>query len=149
MLKEKLKVRGDVNIVLCGPDGNIKETREIKNLVVTTGLGWIASRMNNAENLMSHMAAGSGSVAAVAGDTDLGSILGARKALTSTTVTGPAVEYVASFDPGEATGGVEEAGIFTALTSGIMLCRSVFAVINKGAEDTMTITWTITINAGA
>jgi hypothetical protein len=27
-----------------------------------------------------------------------------------------------------------------------MLCRTVFAVINKGASDTMTITWTITIS---
>jgi hypothetical protein len=27
-----------------------------------------------------------------------------------------------------------------------MLCRTVFAVINKGANDTMTITWTITIS---
>jgi len=27
-----------------------------------------------------------------------------------------------------------------------MLCRTVFSVINKGAADTLGITWTITVN---
>jgi hypothetical protein len=29
-----------------------------------------------------------------------------------------------------------------------MLCRTVFPVINKGTNDTMTITWAITITPG-
>jgi hypothetical protein len=42
---------------------------------------------------------------------------------------------------------VTEAGIFNALTGGDMLCRTVFPVVNKGADDTMSVTWTVTLNA--
>ena len=47
---------------------------------------------------------------------------------------------------GDATGAVTEAGIFNAATSGTMLCRTTFDVINKGASDTMSVTWTITVS---
>jgi hypothetical protein len=98
---------------------------------------------------MSHMAVGSGSVAAAAGNTALGSELG-RVTLTSTTivttsVTNDAVQYVATFNAGTGTGAVTEAGILNAASAGTMLCRTVFAVINKGALDTLTITWKVTV----
>lgn len=148
---EHLKFSGNVAITLKNKDGQIKEHREIKNLVVNSGLAYIISRMvGTAKNVMSHMAVGSSSTAAAAGDTDLGSILGSRKSLDSTTISGSnneKVVYVATFAPGEGTGAVTEAGVFNASTSGDMLCRTVFAVVNKGSDDTMTITWTITISA--
>lgn len=148
---EHLKFTGNVAIVLKNKDGYVKEQREIKNLVVNSGLAYIISRMvGTAKSVMSHMAVGSGSTAAAAGDTDLSSILGSRKTLDSTTIAGSnneKVVYVATFAPGEGTGAVVEAGVFNASTSGDMLCRTVFAVVNKGSDDTMTITWTITISA--
>jgi hypothetical protein len=148
MIIENMKAKGRLNIVLKDADGNIKETREVDNLVVTSGLAYIASRMKDATaTAMTHMALGSGTTAAAAGDTDLESILGSREALDSTTVTSNAIEYVASFEAGDATGAVTEAGIFNASTAGTMLCRTVFSVVNKGASDTMSITWTITISA--
>jgi hypothetical protein len=148
MIIENMKAKGRLNIVLKDADGNIKETREVDNLVVTSGLAYIASRMKDTtDTAMTHMALGSGTTAAAAGDTDLESILGSREALDSTTVTSNAIEYVASFEAGDATGAVTEAGIFNASTAGTMLCRTVFSVVNKGANDTMSITWTITISA--
>jgi len=148
MLKDALKLKGRVGIVLKDKDGNIKETRDIDNLVVDAGLDYIASRMKDATaTAMSHMALGSDSTAAAAGNTDLGSILGSREALDSTTVTDNTVQYVASFEAGDATGAVVEAGIFNASSAGTMLCRTVFAVVNKQADDTMTVTWTLTISA--
>ena len=148
MIKDAMKAKGRLNIVLKDADGNIKDTREVDNLVVNTGLAYIASRMKDATaTAMTHMGLGSGSTAAAAGDTDLGSLLGSREALDSTTVTSNAIEYVASFEAGDATGAVTEAGIFNASTGGTMLCRTVFSVVNKGANDTMTVTWTITISA--
>ena len=96
---------------------------------------------------MSHMALGSDTTAAAAGDTDLGSILGSREALDSTTASSNTITYVSSFEAGEGTGAVTEAGIFNAATSGTMLCRTVFAVVNKQADDTMSVTWTITLTA--
>jgi len=148
MIKDAMKAKGRLNIVLKDAEGNVKDTREVDNLVVNTGLAYIASRMKDATaTAMTHMGLGSGSTAAAAGDTDLGSLLGSREALDSTTVTSNAIEYVASFEAGDATGAVTEAGIFNASTGGTMLCRTVFSVVNKGASDTMTVTWTITISA--
>ena len=47
---------------------------------------------------------------------------------------------------GEGTGALTEAGIFNASSSGTMLCRTEFSVVNKGASDSMTITWTVTVS---
>ena len=148
MFNENLKLSGQIAIVLKDKDGNVKEERTEKNLVVTTGLNYIASRMKDASaTAMTHMALGSGTTSAAAGQTDLVTLLGAREALDSTTVTANAVAYVSSFEAGDATGAVTEAGIFNASTSGTMLCRVVFSVVNKAADDTMTVTWTIALAA--
>ena len=148
MFNENLKLSGQVAIVLRDKDGNVKEERTEKNLVVTSGLGYIASRMKDASaTAMTHMALGSGTTAESAGQTDLITLLGSREALDSTTVTANAIAYVASFEATDATGAVTEAGIFNASTGGTMLCRVKFDVVNKAADDTMTVTWTITVSA--
>jgi|TARA_R110000803_G_scaffold43102_1_gene92269 hypothetical protein len=148
MFNETLKLSGQLAIVLKDKDGNVKEERTEKNLVVTTGLNYIASRMKDASaTAMTHMALGSGTTNALAAQTDLITLLGSREALDSTTVTANAVAYVSSFEAGDATGAVTEAGIFNAATSGTMLCRVKFDVVNKAADDTMTVTWTITLAA--
>lgn len=153
MINENLKLSGQLNIVLKDKDGNIKDERVEKNLVVQKGLEFIVDRMTGTSKaVMSHMALGSSSTAAAAGQTDLVSILGSREALDSTTIptaTKHKVVYVASFEAGDATGAVKEAGIFnngTAAT-GDMLARTTFDVVNKAADDTMTVTWTITLSA--
>ena len=144
---DELKVTGSVNVVINDECGKQKENFTIPNLVVDTGLAYIASRMKDATaTAMTHMAVGTGTTATAGGQTALVTQLGSRVALTSTTVTANSTAYVASFGAGVATGALTEAGIFNASTSGTMLCRTVFAVINKGAADTMTITWTITIS---
>jgi hypothetical protein len=148
---ENLKVKGRLKIVLRGKDGAVKDEREVDNLVVNTGLGYIVSRMvGTAKVVMSHMALGSSTTAAAATQTDLVSVLGVREAIDSTTINGTnneKVTYVASFEAGDATGAVTEAGIFNAATAGDMLCRTVFPVVNKGADDSMTVSWTITLSA--
>ena len=145
---DETKATGKLTVEIKDKHGNVKDTREVKNLVVDTGLAFIASRMKDATaTAMTHMALGSGTTTAAAGQTDLVTLLGAREALDSTTVTANAVAYVASFEAGDATGAVTEAGIFNASTGGTMLCRVKFDVVNKAADDTMTVTWTITLAA--
>lgn len=149
MLNENIKANGVLTLVLTDENGNVK-TQDEHNLVVNTGLAYIASRMKDATaGVMSHMAVGSGTTAAAASDSSLGTQLG-RVALDSTTivttsVTGDAVQYVATFPAGTGTGAVTEAGVFNAASAGTMLCRTVFPVINKGALDTLTITWKVTV----
>lgn len=141
---ETIKAKGDVNIVIEREDGSV-DTIDINNLVVDVGLNYIVSRMKDATaTAMSHMELGSGSTAAAAGNTTLGTALG-RAVLTSTTVSGNTIQYVASFSAGVATGNVQEAGIFNASTGGTLLCRTVFGLVTKAAGDSMTITWTITV----
>lgn len=145
-LKDHVQATGRLVITLTGPDGAVKETREIENLVVTVGKGYIASRMKDATaTVMSHMAVGTTGTTPDVGDTTLAAEAG-RVALTSTNVVSNAVTYSASFPPGTGTGALVEAGLFNASSSGTMLARTTFLVINKGAADTLGISWTITIN---
>ena len=140
-----LTAKGTLGIVLTDQNGNLKQELNVTNLVVDTGLDYIASRMKDATaTAMTHMAIGSGTNDPAAGDTALQTQLG-RVALTSTTVTNNSVAYIASFGAGTGTGAVTEAGIFNASSGGTMLCRTEFAVINKAAGDSMTITGTVTV----
>ena len=143
---DETKATGKLTFEIKNKQGKVIDTREVKNLVVDTGLAFIASRMKDTTaTAMSHMAIGTGSTAAAAGNTALGTEA-SRKALTSTTVTSNAVAYVASFAAGEGTGAITEAGILNAGSGGTLLCRTVFSVVNKAASDSMTITWTVTIS---
>ena len=140
-INDALKMKGRLQIHV-----NDELVQEVDNLVVTAGKGYVASRMKDTTaTAMSHMAIGSGSTAAAASDTALGNELG-RVALTSTTVSSAVVTYVASFPAGTGTGAVTEAGILNASSSGTLLCRTVFSVVNKGASDSMTVTWTVTVS---
>lgn len=150
-MKDLTQAKGSLGITLKGPDGEIKTEREHENLVVNSGLAYLISRAVDAsKDVMSHMGLGEGSTEPVAGNDALESALGGRVALDSTTIAGnndEQIVYQATFGPGDGTGAVTEAGIFNALTGGVMLCRTVFPVVNKQAEDTMVITWTITLSA--
>ena len=141
MINDDLTLKGKLQIALNG-----ETVQEVDNLVVTAGKGYVASRMKDASaTAMSHMAIGSGTTAAAASQTALGTELG-RVSLTSTSVSGAVVTYVATFAAGTGTGAVTEAGLFNASSSGTMLCRTVFSVVNKGSADSMTITWTVTVS---
>jgi hypothetical protein len=145
--QENLKITGKLNIAVTDETGVLKDTREIDNLVVTSGLTYIVSRMASAsDTAMSHMAVGTGATAAAAGNTTLGTET-ARVALSSTTPGTTNIVYSASFGAGVGTGALTEAGIFNASSAGTLLCRTVFSVINKAANDTMSITWTVTLAA--
>ena len=139
ILQSGMEMKGHLTIALNG-----EVVREVDNLVVTAGKGFVASRMaGTSANVMSHMAIGTGTSAAGASDTALGSEA-ARTALTSTNVSGAVVTYVDTFAAGTGTGAITEAAILNASSGGTMLCRTVFSVVNKGASDSMTITWTVT-----
>lgn len=143
MIKDDLSLKGRLTIAVNG-----QTVREVPNLVVTAGKEFVASRMAGVSSSeMSHMAIGTSSTAAAAGDTALGSEV-ARVSLASTTVTGADVVYVATFAAGTpaTSAAVVEAAIFNGSTGGDMLCRTTFPVVNKGTNDSITITWTVTVS---
>jgi hypothetical protein len=145
-LQENLAVKGELSIVVRDFDGNIKQTLHVPNLVVTNGKSYIASRMvGTASSVMSHMAIGTGTATPVVGNSTLGTESG-RVALSSFTASSNAVTATATFAAGTGTGAITEAGIFNASSSGTMLCRTTFPVVNKAAGDSIAITWIITVS---
>lgn len=149
MLNDTLKITGNVSLKLLDKDGNVIDERSIPNLVVSAGKTFIAASMlkttTNTPIAMTHMAVGSSSTAPAAGDTALGGELG-RVALASATSAANVVTYTATFPAATGTGALVEAGIFNDASAGTMLCRTTFSVVNKGAADAMSITWTITVS---
>lgn len=146
MFKENFPIKGDLHILIKDAlTGEVKVDRLEKNLVVTVGKEWIASRMvGTAANTMGYMAVGTDSTAPAAGNTTLGAEV-ARVAVTSQTASTNTVTYVATFGAGTGTGALTEAGLFNANSAGTMLSRTTYSVINKGSGDEMTITWVITV----
>lgn len=146
-VREEVGVRGHLLIEVHDEHGALKDLVEVANLVVTTGKAHIADALSSSpgQGAMSHMAVGTGTGAPAAGDTTLGTEID-RNALTSRTDATNVVTYVGSWAAGDATNSaITEAGIFNASSSGTMLARAKFTAIDKGASDTLTITWTVTI----
>lgn len=152
-MKQRSKVvdtvcpKGAPRIRLFDQFGNLKQEEIASNLVVTAGKVWIAERIDNDTDPadMSHMAVGTGTTSPVVGNTTLETEL-ARVALDSTVVAANTTTFTATFGPGTGTGALTEAGIFNDPTTGSMLARVTFSVVNKGTLDTMVIDWDITIN---
>jgi len=153
---DKSKAKGSLSVILKDKDGNIKESRDINNLIVDIGLKYIVERMvSGSTNVMSHMAVGSDNDTTNANEfTDLGSTLDSRKALAGSTIKNSgssifndSIEYDATFFAGESTGAIVEAGIFNdgTIGQGDMLARTTFPVVNKGVDDILAISWTITL----
>ena len=113
------------------------------NLVVNSGLEWIADRLTSTPAVMSHMAAGSSGAGTEPTTSTLTTEL-QRVALTSVTGITRGTTYSALFGPGVATGSIAELGIFNAGSGGTMLNRVVFPPETKGPKDSMRVTWTVT-----
>jgi hypothetical protein len=145
-LQENLKAHGELTISVFDRDGKLKEAKKVPNLVVTVGKNYIASRMvGTASTVMSHMAIGTGTGTPIAGDTTLGTSAG-RVSLSAFTASTNTVTATATFPAGTGTGAITEAGIFNDSSSGTMLCRTTFPVVNKAAGDSIAITWVVTVS---
>lgn len=148
MLEELQKFKGHFKIKVFDKDMKLKEVREVTNLIVTAGKNflttWLAAA-TQANAFMPGTAIGTGTNAPTTGDTTLQTELSRvpNTASSSTNV----FQTLASFGPGVGTGAITEAGMFSSSVSGgTMFARQVFSVVNKGASDTLQITWQITFS---
>ena len=145
MFTDAVAAKGRLQITHLDSNGQVKEEREVNNLVVAVGKNYITSRMaSNSAVIMSHMAVGSSNTSATTAQTTLGTELG-RVSFDSATVTNNTVSYISTFPAGTGTGTLTEAGIFNDASSGTMLCRTNFNDVNKAAGDTVIITWNVTV----
>jgi hypothetical protein len=145
MFTESVNLKGNLEVILLDQNGIQKDYRKIENVVVAVGKQIIAARLvGNTIAIPSHMAVGTDSTAAATGQTALGGELG-RVVLDSTTRVSNVLTYVATFPAGTGTGALAEAAILNAASTGNMLCRTTFSVVNKAIGDSIVITWNVTV----
>jgi hypothetical protein len=140
-MKDQINLVGEVQILKNG-----EVVLEKKNLIVQVGKNFLASAIiNSSTSPFVGMAIGTGTTAASTSDTTLETEI-ARAAFTTSSVSTNVVSLSNTYAAGTGTGSISEAGIFTNATSGgTMLSHVVFSSIGKGALDTLTINWTITV----
>jgi hypothetical protein len=142
---DNTKYKGTVQIKHWNSDGDLLLDETFNNLVVTTGLQWIAGRLSNSPpTYMNYIAVGTSNTAPSAGQTTLVAEI-ARQVITvpGGSASGATIIYSTSYGAGVGTGALQEAGIFQSASASTMLSRVTFAVINKAAGDTVSIVWTI------
>lgn len=146
--REGLNAHGAGTFILRKANGEVEVVHR-DNLIVTVGFDFICDCIGKSAsrpNVVSHIAVGTGTTAAAAGQTALVTEL-ARVAATYAHAAGTKVfTMTASFAAGVATGAITEAGVLNAASAGTMLDRVVFPVINKGADDTLDAIFTFTLS---
>ena len=140
-MNELVSLVGTIQVLV-----NDKVVLDKKNLIVQVGKNYLAGAViNSVSTPFVAMAIGTGTTAATTADTALQTEV-ARGAFTSSSVSTNVVSLSNTFAAGTGTGAITEAGIFSnASTGGTMLSHVVFSAVNKGALDTLTINWTITV----
>ena len=139
-MEDTITVRGAVKIEL---NGSIIVEKD--NLIVTTGKNFLTVPILSASaSPMTHMAIGSGTTAAALTDTTLETEI-TRQAFTTASVTANVATINCLYAAGTGTGTITEAGLLNAAVAGTLLSRVVFTAIPKGALDTLSITWTVTV----
>jgi len=151
---DKVLQKGHIKIELFDKEGKLIQIVEKDNTFMAVGDAHVADQLaaTPGEAAMGWMAVGSSGTPFSSASTTLGDEID-RNALTAgypeqgETEADNDVVYKAFWAAGDATGALTEAGIFNSSGAGTMLAASTYAVINKGASDTLTITWTVTCGA--
>jgi len=156
--REKVGLRGEFLIKqwrLINGEWQVIDVRRIGNLIVNAGKAEAAALLGAITGgaAFNHLAVGTSSVAAAAGDTALGAEITtgglARAASTNTqvttTVTGDTLQMVKEWTA-TASHSVTEAGAFNAATGGDMLCRQIFSTISLVSGDKLEVTYKIQVS---
>jgi hypothetical protein len=174
MTLDKNGIAGTLYIDLYGPDGELKLHRVVPNLVTTVGdqyyakMGCAGVGGNSAPTLANGMKLGTASTAthkSNAGSANIangGYISGSNNTFDTVTPavvsgdTGWKITYVTTWGAGDATNStINEAAIVTDqatdnTSTGVSVCiaRALTGLVNKGASDTLVITWVHTFLGG-
>ena len=153
-MEEKLGIKGWF-ILKHIRNGIILDERVINNLVVSAGLAQVAGLIltDVGGTAFDYIALGTGTTAAVAGDTALeteitsggGSRISGTGTRTTTSVTNDTAQLVVNYTF-TSTFALTESGIFNASSAGTMLSRQVFAAVNVKLGDVLQITWKIQLS---
>lgn len=151
MIKDGIGIKGHFKGVLKDETGKVKQVVESENLMVSAGLCFIAQSLISTATtwVMCGMGVGTGSTGPADDNINL-ETSAAYTPLSGAVRSNKILTYGAVFSAGEGTGALTEAVITCASSAygdkgvGYILNRTTYAVINKGAADTLEITWTVT-----
>lgn len=140
--------KGHVTLTVFDQNDHIipEECQEFDNMLVTAGKELIADAIRGAASI-SYCGVGSGQTAVTVSDTDLESIIGARKLITTSARSGTVVVFSTFFSAVDNNGTWKEAGLFSASTAGTMLCHALFVTpFVKTNLKRCQLDWTVTIS---
>lgn len=151
---ERITMAGTLNAVINRTNGSVLDLGCIGRRVVTTaGVNYMRDDFNAATggadiSLFNWHASGTGAVAESIADTALGTDSGvARVAGTQSAPASKQYRTTATMTYAS-TLAITEHGVFSALTVGTLWDRTVFAAVNVVSGESITFTYTLTINDG-
>ena len=149
-LREGGIIKGRVQLMLFDQYGNLKDIREVDNIFCVGGYDLVAERVGNPGTTLvaaNHIAIGTGTTAPTSSDTALAGFVFSRSGAYSHLSGSQTWSIQTTFAEGEGTAAITECGVFERSGGlGRMLARQTFAVINKGASDTLQVTWTFRVS---
>ena len=147
-MEDKFSMRGDVELILRDKDGNVIDHREIQNTVVDAGYDFICDVIGNTTqpNDMAWTGVGTGTTGVTGADTALETEVTRVANVYAHSAGTKVFTHTADYAAGTGTGALTESGLLNAASTGTLLNRVVFSVINKGSSDTLQIVWTITLS---
>jgi hypothetical protein len=146
MFEEHKGLKGEFEVFLYDAQGNLKDYRKVKNITVNSGFAAVCDAMGLGNvQPFKYCAVGTATNAPSSSDTSLGGEI-ARTIGVYARTANTIWKNDATFSPGVGTGPITESGLFNASSGGTMLCRQTFQVINKGASDTLVVTWQYTLS---
>ncbi len=154
MPTDKARLRGRFWLVARSADGRVKAVHYAENLIVNSGLTWIAGALSGtigSPATMKYIGIGTATTAATGPDTALVAPEYETRATGAqtlqTTDTANDTYQVIGTVTITASAAITEAGLFSAATAGSMLSRQVFSAINVVNSDTIQFTWKIDLDA--
>lgn len=143
-------MKGKYFIYLYGPDGTLKEQRQGDNVVTTVGKEFLASFLYSAVVGAStftgkYIAIGTNATSESASDTAMGTEV-SRHTGTASYLSGQILQIKATFATGSGTGAITEYGLMSSNTAGTLISRDTEASITKGASDTLTVIYQLTLS---
>ena len=153
-VSDRSTVTGWVTLTVFDSNGIEKLKVQNHNLIVDGGIDEMAQAIFGAGGVgttnFDFLEIGTDGTAPLATNVALGASACARLQdvapdVNSATSGETSVSIIVSFDGGTCAGGIQEAGIFNAITANQMLARSTFGLVTIGAGDTLNVNYTVTI----
>jgi hypothetical protein len=153
-MNSSIKLHGSVRKQLFNEEGICIYDHTDHNLVVNVGLAYVANWLIAASHsgyFMQYVGLGTSATAPTPSDTALNAEFSgggySRQVGTLTSPSSAVWQSVSTFGPGNATGTIQEAGLFSAGTGPTMFAHTLTGSIAKGSSDTFVLTWQVDFSA--